>query len=110
MKFLKSLLAWIAKTPIEEKTMTDTYDANGQLIQPAPELTADALAASLLNAQPATVELPAVAEPVIQTEAAPMIGVVSESIFEKLKTILGALGHELPVFFDEAVALAKKAL
>ncbi|WP_448120067.1 hypothetical protein [Pseudomonas veronii] len=31
-------------------------------------------------------------------------------LIAKLETILSALGHELPVFWDEAVALAKKAL
>ncbi len=31
-------------------------------------------------------------------------------LIAKLETILSALGHEFPVFWDEAVALAKKAL
>ncbi len=31
-------------------------------------------------------------------------------LITKLETILAALGHEFPLFWDEAVALAKKAL
>lgn len=104
MNLFTKFLAWIAKTPIEEMNMPDQYDANGQLI--APELTANGLAASLVAA-PAD---PVAADPIAQAAPTLMTGFVQESIFDKLKTILGALGHELPVFFDEAVALAKKAL
>ncbi len=54
------------------------------------------------------VVVPEVAAPVAQvSEPAPA---PAPDLIAKLETILSALGHELPVFWDEAVALAKKAL
>jgi len=50
------------------------------------------------------VVVPEVAAPVAQVSAP------APDLIAKLETILSALGHELPVFWDEAVALAKKAL
>jgi hypothetical protein len=99
-------LAWIAKPkPTEEMKMPeDTVVGDVQFI--SAELTANDLAASL-TAAPTD---PVAAAPITQAAPTLMTGFVNESIFDKLKTILGALGHELPVFFDEAVALAKKAL
>lgn len=34
----------------------------------------------------------------------------ASDLVETLETILKALGHEIPVFWNEAVALAKKAI
>ncbi|MEB0133558.1 hypothetical protein, partial [Pseudomonas sp. CCI2.4] len=92
MKFLKSFIARIAKYLTEVSAMSDELIPADSALT---ELTVNDLAASLVAAP---------------ANPAPLDGVVSETIFGKLKTILEALGHELPVFFDEAVALAKKAL
>ena len=69
--------------------------------------------------------LPAVAQPSLQSqEAAPSPVLVVDAgakadakqsapapdVIEKLESILVAIGHELPVFWHEAVALAKKAI
>lgn len=61
-----------------------------------PEALGAAVTSALAALTPA-----AVVEPV----AAP-----APDLIAKLETILSALGHEIPVFWDEAVALAKKAL
>ena len=88
------LPAWIAKLFVEAPVMSEL-----------PVEVQNAIASS--------------APVVVVPEAAALIAPVSEpepvaapapDLIAKLETILSALGHELPVFWDEAVALAKKAL
>ncbi|MDY7559948.1 hypothetical protein QN366_04900 [Pseudomonas sp. CCC3.2] len=93
MKFLKFFIARIAKYLTEVSAMSDEPIPTDSALT---ELTVNELTASL------------VAAPLV--EPAFVVVLVPETIFAKLETILGALGHELPVFFYEAVALAKKAL
>jgi len=50
------------------------------------------------------------AAPVAQVSEPAPVAAPAPDLIAKLETILSALGHELPVFWDEAVALAKKAL
>jgi hypothetical protein len=91
---IKSILAWFAGLFAKGTTMTDeTVDTGAQ---------ADIVAAAA--PAPTVVAAPVAATPVAQTE------VPTPDVIGKLETILAALGHELPVFWDEAVALAKKAL
>lgn len=59
--------------------------------------------AAIASSAPVVV-VPEAAAPVAQVNAP------APDLIAKLETILSALGHELPVFWDEAVALAKKAL
>lgn len=103
MNLFRSLLAWIAAPFRKVKIMSDTYDANGQLIQQAA--TADEQQAALFNA-PAAAEA---ATPVVQ-EAQAAAPAPARDVIQVLEGILTALGHELPVFWAEAAALAKKVL
>ncbi|EXF96285.1 hypothetical protein HK44_020585 [Pseudomonas fluorescens HK44] len=127
MSLLNSLIAWIAKHFTESKTMTDTNDG-----APAAEMTVNDLQATLApaaapalldagSASPASepvdlLGLAAVAVKLVDPAAAPAVdavlaldAMIPAGTITKLETILGALGHELPAFWAEAVALAKKA-
>ena len=107
-QFLKSFIAWIAKTPTEVIVMADV-NATGNVVG-AVDL--DALPADVAPVIPVVAVIAVAAG---EAQPAPVAAGASGSgraldAFDKLKTILKSLGHEIPVYFDEAVALAKKAL
>jgi hypothetical protein len=82
---IKSILAWFSGLFTKGTTMADETNTD---VGATASIAADA---------DSTV--------VVMKEAVP-----EPDLIAKLETILSALGHELPVFWDEAVALAKKAL
>ncbi|WP_092316355.1 hypothetical protein [Pseudomonas saponiphila] len=77
-------------------------------------ITFPAWIAKLFNEAPAMselpVELPSVAAPAADIDEVVSTVAPAPDLIAKLESILAALGHELPVFWSEAVALAKKAL
>lgn len=96
MKLLKSISAWFAGLFKKGTVMTDETQAAGADVQPA--------------AAPVPVDpIPVLVEQVVVPAAAPAKPTAG-ALIAKLEAALTAMGHELPVFWDEAVALAKKAL
>ncbi len=101
MKFLKSISAWFAGLFKKGTVMTDETQAVAAEVQPA--------------ASPAPVDpIPVLVEQVV-VQPAPVLAPepakpTASALIAKLEAALTAMGHELPVFWDEAVALAKKAL
>lgn len=91
--FLKSIVAWIAKPFVEAPVMSEL---------PVEVQTAIASSAPVVVVPDAA--------PVAQVSEPAHVAAPAPDLIAKLETILSALGHELPVFWDEAVALAKKAL
>ncbi|WP_429540090.1 hypothetical protein [Pseudomonas fluorescens] len=104
--------------PVAEMTINDLQAAL------APAAAPDAPAPQPVGANgsgtpaPATDYVALVAEGVklVDPAAAPLVdaalaveAMIPAGTIAKLETILGALGHELPGFWAEAVALAKKA-
>lgn len=91
--FLKSIVAWIAKLFVEAPVMSELpVEVQVAIASSAPVVVVPDAAPVAQVSEPAPVAAPA------------------PDLIAKLETILSALGHELPVFWDEAVALAKKAL
>ena len=91
--FLKSIVAWIAKLFVEAPVMSELpVEVQNAIASSAPVVVVPDAAPVAQVGEPAPVAAPA------------------PDLIAKLETILSALGHELPVFWDEAVALAKKAL
>jgi hypothetical protein len=116
------LPAWIAKIFVEAPTMSELPDAVQTALAPAAEMTVNDLQAALVPVAPAPtpatdyVALAATVVKVVDPAAAPaadavlaLDAMIPAGTIGKLETILGALGHELPGFWAEAVALAKKA-
>lgn len=91
--FLKSIIAWIAKPFVEAPVMSEL---------PVEVQTTIASSAPVVVVPDAA--------PVAQVSEPDPVAAPAPDLIAKLETILSALGHELPVFWDEAVALAKKAL
>lgn len=102
--------------------MPELPDAVQIALAPAAEMTVNDLQATLVPAAPAAVPatdyvaLAATVVKVVDPAAAPaadavlaLDAMIPAGTIGKLETILGALGHELPGFWAEAVALAKKA-
>ncbi|WP_265532578.1 hypothetical protein [Pseudomonas saponiphila] len=103
--------------------MSATFAKLASIIFPAwiAKLLKEAPAMSDMPVEPQATAAPA---PAVVAEAAPAVGAIAPYSFvpdapasaqapdliAKLEAILAALGHELPVFWGEAVALAKKAL
>lgn len=101
MTLWRRLLAFIAsvytRTPAEDELVTDTT------VETAAPVAAAAPVAP-------TVSVEAVQAAVAQaaaTEAAPASAALDT---DKLKAILAVLGHDLEAVWDDAVALAKKAI
>lgn len=91
--FLKSIVAWIAKPFVEAPVMSEL---------PVEVQTTIASSAPVVVVPDAA--------PVAQVSEPEPVAAPAPDLIAKLETILSALGHELPVFWGEAVALAKKAL
>lgn len=101
MKFLKSIGTWFAGLFTKGKVMTDETQAAAAEVQPA---------ASPADPIPVLVEqvvAPVAPAPVLAPEPAKP---TADALVSKLEAALTAMGHELPIFWKEAVALAKKAL
>ena len=91
--FLKSIVAWIAKPFVETPVMSELpVEVQTAIASSAQVVVASDVASVAQVSEPAPVAAP------------------TPDLIAKLETILSALGHELPVFWDEAVALAKKAI
>ena len=108
MNILKSIWAFIKRPFTEVSAMPDDLIQSGTTDSTAQafvlNVTAPASTASQLAAGQITTDAPAqISSPAVDDAPAP-------DLVETLETILKALGHELPVFWDEAVALAKKAI
>lgn len=107
--------AWIAKLVVEVPTMSDDTAIFDSLV--APTLIAGD-AAPIAQAAPA-VDLVALAATVVKAvdpAAAPIAdavvaldAMIPAGTIAKLEALLGVMGHPLPSFWAEAVALAKKA-
>ncbi|WP_110947403.1 hypothetical protein [Pseudomonas bohemica] len=94
MNILKTIRAWITGLFTKEPVMADETVAT-DVVDTAVVDTGDTAVVPVAETTAAVAEVPAVQ---------------STDLITKLETILTALGHEFPVFWDEAVALAKKAL
>lgn len=98
------LPAWIAKLVVEVPTMSELPDAVQAALNPAPATAPDAVAVVATVVKAIDPAAAPIADAVIAMDAMIPAGTIS-----KLETILSALGHSLPPFWAEAVALAKKA-
>jgi hypothetical protein len=121
------LPAWIAKLVVEAPTMSELPEAVQTALAPAAEMTVNDLQAALVPAPDNAaggragsgtdyVALAATLVKVVDPAAAPaadavlaLDAMIPTGTISKLETILAALGHDLPPFWAEAVALAKKA-
>jgi hypothetical protein len=115
-KFLKSFIARIAKYLTEVSAVTDETligsDGAAALVVAAPAATPAAVDVAVFTqgaAEGPTYPMPApvAPAPVLAPEPAKP---TASALIAKLEAALTAMGHELPVFWDEAVALAKKAV
>lgn len=114
-KFLKSFIARIAKYLTEVSAVTDEALIPAPS-DPAPLLPALSVAAGVDvavltqgTAEGPLYPMPAPAAPAPVLVAEPAKPTASALICN-LEKALTAMGHELPVFWAEAVALAKKAM
>lgn len=118
------LPAWIAKLFVEAPTMSELPDAVQAALAPVAEMTVNDLQTSLVPAAPVAQAAPAVdlvamaatVVKVVDPSAAPIAdavialdAMIPAATITKLETLLAVMGHELPAFWAEAVALAKKA-
>lgn len=101
MNIFTSIRAWCSGLFTKGKTMTDTID---------PSTDTAALAAAVDPSIQAAQIAAVIEQPLPLVPATPVVETPAPDAIEKLEAILAALGHKLPVFWDEAVALAKKAL
>ena len=116
----QSFRAWLAGLFKKGKIMSDVNDSsNGPLIQPAAPLSApvaevvSAVGQALAPAGDALAgEVATIAEQAliaaVPAQMAPIVAAVLNT--DVLKGVLLALGHDLGPVWDDAVALAKKAL
>lgn len=108
MNILKSIWAFIKGPFTEVSAMPDDLIQSGATDSTAQAVALNAAALATTFPQPTAcqiaIESPAqISSPAVDDAPAP-------DLVETLETILKALGHELPVFWDEAVALAKKVI
>lgn len=96
MNIFKSITAWFAGLFKKDTAMTDETQAAAVAEAPAA------------NAAPAAVVVVPVA--VADPATAPVAVVATPVNTDTLKSILTALGHDLEAVWDDAIALAKKAL
>ncbi|WP_277963885.1 hypothetical protein [Pseudomonas sp. RIT-To-2] len=92
---LYSITAWFAGLFKKDTVMTDETQAAAVVETPAADAT------------PAAVVVAPVA---VAAEPAPVAVVATPVDTDTLKSILAALGHDLEAVWDDAIALAKKAL
>lgn len=94
MNILKSITAWFTGLFKKDTAMTDETQAAAVVETP------------VADAAPAAV----VVAPVAVAEPAPVAVAATPVDTDTLKSILAALGHDLDAVWDDAIALAKKAL
>jgi hypothetical protein len=106
--------AWIAKLVVEVPTMSELHEAVQSALTPAP--AQPAMEAAAAQSVPDIVNVAATIVKAVDPAAAPIAdavialdAMIPAGTISKLETILAALGHDLPSFWAEAVALAKKA-
>lgn len=114
MTIFKSIKAWVSRRITEESTMPDeTNNSNAAYFDPLSSPVASAVEKALAPAGDALAgELATVVETAlvaaVPAPAAPIVAAVLNT--DVLKSVLLALGHDLGPVWDDAVALAKKAL
>lgn len=108
MNILKSIWAFIKGPFTEVPAMPDDLIQSGTTDSTAQAAALKAAAINVALSLPAAGQIATDAPAQISSPA--VVDVPAPDLVETLETILKALGHELPVFWDEAVALAKKAI
>lgn len=88
--------------------MPDDLIQSGTTDSTAQAVALNAAAINVALSQPSTNQIGTDTPAQISSPAA--VDAPAPDLVETLETILTALGHELPVFWDEAVALAKKVI
>jgi hypothetical protein len=108
MNILKSIWAFIKGPFTEVSAMPEDLIQSGITDSTAQAVALNAAAMNAALSQPGAGQIVTGATAQISAPAA--VDASAPDLVETLETILKALGHELPVFWDEAVALAKKAI
>jgi hypothetical protein len=106
------LPAWIAKRIVEVPTMSELPEEVQTALAPASDNAAGGRAGSGTDYVALAATLVKVVDPAAAPAADAVLALdamIPAGTISKLETILAALGHELPGFWSEAVALAKKA-
>lgn len=106
MTALKSIWAFIKGPFTEVPAMPEDLIQSG-ITDSAAQAAALSAAASAATAVPLAASQVALAPPP-QVVTKAVDDTPAPDLIETLETILKALGHELPVFWDEVVALARK--
>jgi hypothetical protein len=108
MNILESIWAFIKGPFTEVSVMPDDLIQSGTTDSTAQAVALNAAAMNVALSQPSANQIATDTPAQISSPAA--VDAPAPDLVETLETILKALGHQLPVFWDEAVALAKKAL
>lgn len=110
MKLFNSIRAWVSGLFTKGKSMADEIIIGVDGVLNGVSVAAPAAVTGSALAQEGSDSQLSVSDEVVLTPGTPMTGVVSDAVLGKLHALLTVLGHDLELVWDDAVALAKKAL